>query len=151
MSAGRTFVGLCGPLTLTNWPGGTLIQLEPTGTTVAEILRAWISQENLASRASAAAGLVRKSVSGSGTPVTPSGLSSVQDSSASTVHTNLTTEGTNGLVLVREAVDSLKGWLYVPQPGERILARNGQAVGLHVPTNIVGPLTISAGLIWAER
>jgi hypothetical protein len=133
--------------TLTVSTAVTLIEITNGATEVVEILRAWVTQENVTATGQAGIALVRKSGTLTGTTLTPVALSS--GTPTVTAKHTVTAEGTNGDFLIREGFNIVNGWLYLPIPEERITVPPSGRLGLTFMT-APASASYSYGLVWQE-
>jgi hypothetical protein len=125
----------------------TVIEITNTAAEVLEILRAWVTQENVTATGQAGIAIVRKTVSITGTSLTTAALSS-GTSSATAKHT-ASGEGTDGAFLIREGFNLVNGWLYLPVPEERITVPPSGMLALKFMT-APASASFSYGFVWQE-
>jgi len=125
----------------------TVIEITNAATEVVEILRAWVTQENVTATGQAGIALVRKTVSITGTSLTTASLSS--GTSSTTAKHTATGEGTDGAFLIREGFNIVNGWLYLPVPEERITVPPSGMLGLKFMT-VPASASYSVGIVWQE-
>lgn len=125
----------------------TILEVTNTATEVLEILRAWVTQENVTTSGQAGIQILRKTATITGTAVTVVSMSS-GTASATAKHT-ATAEGTDGAVLIREGFNIVNGWLYLPVPEERITVPPSGMVALKFAT-APASASYSYGITWQE-
>jgi hypothetical protein len=125
----------------------TILEITNSATEVVEILRAWVTQENVTATGQCGIQILRKTVSITGSTVTVQSLSS-GTASVSAQHT-ATGEGTDGAVLIREGMNIVNGWLYLPVPEERITIPPSGMLALKF-TTAPPSASYSYGLVWQE-
>lgn len=113
----------------------TVIQIATPATTMIEILRAQVTQNNLTASGMIDAALLRKSGAATVTSFTPIPLRE-KDAAALCVGgttatgVNASGEGTDGNVIHREAANVLNGWLWIPTIEERVTVAPSSFIAL---------------------
>lgn len=125
----------------------TLVQVNAPSSAAIEILRAWISFNSVISTALEAR-LKRVTTAGTGTSFTAIQLSAQTDAFDGTCSNNHTAEGTLGDELIREFVNYLNGFLYLPVPEERIVVKPSDRIALDFPTAPGASVNVSAGIVF---
>jgi hypothetical protein len=125
----------------------TLVQVNAPATSSLEILRAWVSFNSVTSTAIEVR-LKRVTTAGTGTSFTAIQLSGQADAFDGTCTNNHTAEGTLGDELIREFINYLNGFIYLPIPEERIVVPPSARIALDLPTAPGAAVNISAGIVF---
>ena len=126
----------------------TMVQVNAGSTAALEIIRATVSFNSTTSSAQEV-GLKRISTAGTGTSATPTQINTGR-SVAATATVNHTAEGTLDVVLMREWINALAGWTYLPVPEERVLLAPSARIALYFPTAPGSSITVNATLLFGE-
>jgi hypothetical protein len=124
----------------------TLVQINAPATAAIEVLRAWCT---FASTTSTAIGvrLARRSTAGTGSSFTAIVLNGAAAFSGTCTY-NHTAEGTLGDSIIREQVNYLNGFLYLPVPEERIIVPPSGRISLGFPSAPGAAVTVTAGIVF---
>ncbi len=127
----------------------TMIQINAPATRAVEIIRAYVTFNSTTSTAIEAR-LKRVTTAGTGTAEAEESLIAGSVAAAATATTNHTAEGTLGDELIREWVNYLNGFKYLPVPEERITIAPSGRLAMDFPTAPGAAVNITAGIIWGE-
>lgn len=125
----------------------TMVQVNAAATRALEIIRVWVSFSTTTSTATEIR-LKQITTAGTGTTFTPIRLAGESTATAGATN-NHTAEGTLGDVYIREYVNQLNGYLYLPVPEERVIVAPSGRFAVEFPT-APASVTVSAGIVWGE-
>lgn len=125
----------------------TLIEIEPSATSVIEIVRLWIENETSELSEQWAVSFVTKSADGTNV-TTPTVVAHdlAQAAHGGTVRGMCTTVGTVDNVVFRRGFNILNGFEWIPTPDETIFLAAAKTGGLHLPVAPPTSTTISCGV-----
>lgn len=125
----------------------TMVQVNAAATRALEIIRVWVSFSTTTSTATEVR-LKQTTTAGTGSAFTVIRIAGESTATASAT-TNHTAEGSLGDVYIREYVNQLNGYLYLPVPEERIIVSPSGRFAVEFPS-APSAVTVSAGIIWGE-
>jgi hypothetical protein len=114
------------------------------------VLRAWLSQITEETSKQVGVALLRKTATITGTGVTPVLHNTDSGAAGATAKHTASAEGTDGDILVAEGFNALTGWIYLPLPEERVLAKDDEIIALKF-TEAPGAGTWEAGITFEEE
>ena len=127
----------------------TLVGINAPAGKICEIIRAWVDFSSTTSTVIDVR-LKRHTAAGTSTAFTPLLLHPGDIAAGATAGINYTAEGTLGDILLRNTVNYLNGFLYLPVPEERLIVGPSGRFGIELPTAPGAAVTITAGIIWGE-
>jgi hypothetical protein len=127
----------------------TLIEFTAPGTKSCVLLSGKVTQVNSETSTQEEVEIIRKTVAGTGTAVTPAAHQD-GDVFGGTARVNCTVEGTLGTRIKREGFNILNGWHYLPTPEERIPVPGGGILALRFAQAPEAAIDIDAELVIGE-
>ncbi len=124
----------------------TMCQVNAASGRPLEVIRAWVTFNSTTSTAIEVA-IKTVSTAGTGTSFTARTIRDGGQSFGGTMTTNHTAEGTLTDRKIREFVNHLQGFMYLPVPEERIRITGGGRVALELPTAPGAGVNVSAGMV----
>ena len=130
----------------------TVLEVAAPATASLELVRAWVAQSSSTTSQMVRIQLLRKSgtITGTASPPTPVPRMVGQGASTTTVKWKATAEGTDGVIYIDDAFNSLNGWLWLPVPEERLVVPPSGIIALKFPAP---PLSANwtFGLLFEEK
>lgn len=125
----------------------TLIEIEPSATSIIEIVRVWIENETSETSEQWTCSVVTKSADGTNvTSPTVVAHDLAQAAYGGAVRGMCTTVGTIDNTVFRRGFNILNGFEWIPTPDETVFLAAAKTGGLHLPVAPTTSTTISCGI-----